>query len=61
MPQQVIRDGKTYYEYSPQELEAIRNKQIADRYARNGQMKFASSPFTQTNGRVHRNKTIIPS
>ncbi len=50
MPQQVIRDDKTYYEYTPQELEDIRNKQIADRYARNGQCKLAQSPFTQTHG-----------
>lgn len=50
MPQQVIRDGKTYYEYSPQELEAIRNRQIADQYARNGQRKYASSPFQQAHG-----------
>lgn len=50
MPQQVIRDGKVYYEYSPQELEEIRNKQIADRYAKNGQRKLAQSPFTQSHG-----------
>lgn len=50
MPQQVIRDGKTYYEYTPQELEDIRNRQIADRYARNGQRKIATSPFTKAHG-----------
>ena len=52
MPQQVIRDGKTYYEYTPQELEAIRNKQIGDRYARNGQFKFASSIHEEQNGKL---------
>jgi glutamyl/glutaminyl-tRNA synthetase len=61
MPQQVIRNGKTYYEYSPQELEEIRNKQIVDRYARNGQMKFAQSPFTQVNGKQQGHKPHLPS
>jgi hypothetical protein len=45
-------NGKTYYEYTPQELENIRNKRLADHYERNGQMKFAQSPFTQTNGKT---------
>jgi len=53
-------NGKTYYEYTPQELEELRTKRIADYYERHGQQKFAVSPFTQTNGKIYKHKSYIP-
>lgn len=46
MPTKVTREGRDYYEYSPQELDAMRNRKLEEHYIRNGQTKFAVSPFT---------------
>lgn len=36
MPTQVIRNGKTYTEYSPQELAEIRNELLTNYYIKRG-------------------------
>jgi len=54
-------NGKIYYEYTPQELEELRLKQQSDYYEKYGQQKFAVSPFTQTNGKIYKHKSHIPS
>jgi hypothetical protein len=52
-------DGKTYYEYTPQELDEMRLKKIADHYQRNGQQKFAAPTTStmQTINKTHKRNT----
>ena len=43
MPQVVIRNGKSYTEYTPQEIDAMRLESLIEHYRKRGQMKFASA------------------
>lgn len=59
MPAEVIRNGKTYYEYSPHELEKARNDQLTQLYLKRGQFKFAQGQHQTTqDGRAGNKKGI---
>ena len=59
MPKQVIRKefpGTVCYEYTPQELAERKLNALMDYYEKHGQMKFAQSLHTETNGKSNQHK-----